>query len=183
MHNTALLAIDVQVGLLTGEQPVYQAEDTLERIAALIAQARAAGAPVVYLQDKDVGGVDTPAWQIHPRVAPEAGDLVVRKAFADGFYQTELQAELAARGVGQLVVCGLKTDVCVTMTSFRAVALGYDVLLAADAHSTTDDRVLKAPQIIAYHNDLLWGFGSEDGFGQGQHMIEVRPSSEIRFVA
>jgi hypothetical protein len=67
------------------------------------------------------------------------------------------------------------------MTSFRAIALGYDVQLAADAHSTTGDRVLSAAQIIAYHNDLLWGFGSEDGFGRGQHVIEVRQSAEIRF--
>ena len=47
--------------------------------------------------------------------------------------------------------------------------------------STTDNRVLTAAQTIAYHNDLLWGFGSEDGFGGGQHVIEVRTSDEIHF--
>ena len=181
MHRTALLVIDVQVGLLEGEGAVYQAAATLERIAGLIARARGAGALVVYIQDKDVGGVGTPAWQIHPRVAPQAGDLVLRKAWVDAFHETTLHDELAAREVGRLAICGLKTDVCVTMTSFRAIALGYDVQLATDAHSTTDNRVLTAAQTIAYHNDLLWGFGSEDGFGGGQHVIEVRTSDEIRF--
>ena len=55
--TTALLVIDVQVGLIAGANPVYQADTILERIAGLIAAARAAGTPVIYAQDKDVGGV------------------------------------------------------------------------------------------------------------------------------
>ena len=154
--TTALLVIDVQVGLIAGENPVYQADTILERIAGLIAAARAAGKPVIYVQDKDVGGVDS-------------------------FYETTLGVELQARGVSQLVIVGMKTDVCVTMTSLRAVALGYDVTLVADAHTTTDNRVLTAAQTIAYHNDLLWDFGAEDGFGAGKHWITVKPASEISF--
>jgi nicotinamidase-related amidase len=178
-NHTALLVVDVQVGLV--EEPVYAAEAVLERIAGLIGAARATGAPVVYVQDKDVGGVGTPAWQIHPAVAPNAGELVVRKAWGDAFYQTELHAELAARNVARLVVVGMKTDMCVTLTSLRAIALGYGVTLAADAHTTTDNNLLTAAQTIAYHNDLLWGFGSEDGFGEGKRWIEVKPAAEIRF--
>jgi nicotinamidase-related amidase len=179
--TTALLVIDVQVGLIEGAVPVYQADAVLERIAGLIAAARAAGVPVIYAQDKDVGGVGTPEWQIHPAVAPAAGDLVVRKAWSDSFHETELGDELRARGVTHLVVAGLKTDFCVTMSSFRAIALGYDVTLAADGHSTTDNDILTAAQTIAYHNDLLYGFGAEDGFGDGKRWITVKPSAEIIF--
>ena len=179
--TTALLVIDVQVGLIAGKNPVYQADIILERIAGLIAGARKAGTPVIYVQDKDVGGVGTPDWQIHPAIAPRPAELAVRKAWSDSFYETTLGVELQARGVSQLVIVGMKTDVCVTMTSLRAVALGYDVTLAADAHTTTDNRVLTAAQTIAYHNDLLWDFGAEDGFGAGQHWITVKPSSEISF--
>ena len=71
--TTALLVIDVQVGLIAGPNPVYQADAIFERIAGLIAAARTAGTPVIYVQDKDVGGVGTPEWQIHPAVAPCAG--------------------------------------------------------------------------------------------------------------
>jgi nicotinamidase-related amidase len=153
----------------------------LARIAGLIDRARVAGTPVIYAQDKDVGGVGTPEWQIHPAVAPAAGELVVRKAWSDSFHETELGDELAARGITQLVVAGMKTDVCVTMTSFRAVALGYDVTLAADAHTTTDGDILTAAQTIAYHNELLDGFGAEDGFGDGKRWITVKPAAEIMF--
>ena len=178
---TALLVIDVQVGLITGPDPVYQADSVLERIAGLIASARASGTPVIYVQDKDVGGVDTPAWQIHPAVAPAPGELAVRKAWSDSFYETTLGEDLQARGIGQLVIVGMKSDYCVTMTSFRAVALGYDVTLVADAHTTTDNNLLTAAQTIAYHNDFLWGFGAEDGFGAGKHWVTVKPAREIIF--
>jgi nicotinamidase-related amidase len=178
---TALLVIDVQVGLIAGDNPVYQANTVLERIAGLIGNARAAGTPVIYVQDKDVGGVDTPEWQIHPAVAPAPGELAVRKAWSDSFYETTLVEDLQARGITHLVIVGLKTDYCVTMTSLRAVALGYDVTLVADAHTTTDGSMLTAAQTIAYHNDFLWGFGAEDGFGAGKHWVTVKPSSEIAF--
>jgi len=179
--NTALLVIDVQVGLIDGPDPVYQADAILERIAGLIAAARASGMPVIYVQDKDVGGVGTPEWQVHPAVAPIPGELAVRKAWSDSFYETTLGAELEARAINKLVIVGMKTDVCVTMTSLRAVALGYDVTLVADAHTTTDNRVLTAAQTIDYHNDLLWDFGAQDGFGAGKHWITVAPASEISF--
>jgi nicotinamidase-related amidase len=179
--NTALLVIDVQVGLIEGAEPVYQADLVLERIAELIGKARAAGLPVVYAQDKDVGGVGTPEWQIHAAVAPAAEDLVIGKAWSDSFRETALRQELEARGITHLVVVGMKTDFCVDMTSRRAVALGYDVTLVADGHTTTANRVLTAEQTIAYHNDLLYEFGADDGFGDGKHWITVRPSSEIAF--
>ena len=179
--TTALLVIDVQVGLIAGSDPVFQADIILERIAGLIAAARAAGTPVIYVQDKDVGGVDTPEWQIHPTVAPRPAELAIRKAWSDSFYETTLMEELQARGITQLVIVGMKTDFCVTMTSLRAVALGYDVTLVSDAHTTTDGSLLNAAQTIAYHNDLLWGFGAEDGFGAGKHWVTVKPASEVLF--
>jgi len=179
--TTALLVIDVQVGLIVGENPVYQADAILERIAGLIAAARASDTPVIYVQDKDVGGVGTPEWQIHPAVAPLPAELAMPKAWSDSFYETTLSAELQARGITHLVIVGMKTDYYVTMTSLRAVALGYDVTLVADAHTTTDGNLLTAAQTIAYHNDFLWGFGAEDGFGAGKHWVTVKPSSEIMF--
>src|SRR6266542_5298392 len=99
--NTALLVIDVQVGLIDGPNPVYQADMILERIAGLIAAARAAGTPVIYVQDKDVGGVGTPEWQIHPLVAPAPAELAIRKALGDAVYETALHAELQARGISE----------------------------------------------------------------------------------
>jgi nicotinamidase-related amidase len=82
-------------------------------------------------------------------------DLRVRKTTPDSFNLTELHALLQARGITHLVICGLQSDFCVDSTVRRALALGYEVILAADAHSTVDNGVLSAAQIIAHHNTTL----------------------------
>ena len=178
---TALLVVDLQVGLIEGQRPVYEGHTIIARIKQLIERARAAGAPVVFMQDKDVAPPGSDAWQIHPALEPQPHDLVIPKAYADSFYHTDLHAQLQAQRVGRVVVCGCTTDQCVDMTSRRAVALGYDVVLVGDAHTTTDNRLLSAAHCIEYYNLMLDGFGAEDGFGAGQHEIVVQETSAIEF--
>ncbi|MCY1405274.1 hypothetical protein D9M71_205110 [compost metagenome] len=50
----------------------------------------------------------------------------------------------------------------------RALALGYQVVLAEDAHSTLDNAAIRAPQIIAHHNAVL---GSMSSFGVRAQVI------------
>ena len=64
---------------------------------------------------------------------------------------------------------------CVDTTARRAVAKGYDVLLASDAHTTEDSETLPAEQIIAFYNETL------NGFWAGEHKVRVLPASEIDF--
>jgi len=173
--------IDVQVALVEGggEQPAYAGEQLLTNINRLLIAARAAGAAVIYVQhDGDTGGrlqPGMPGWAIHPAIAPGASDLVIRKRASDSFYETALQQELATRGIKHLVITGMRTEMCVDTTSRRAISLGYDVTLVADAHATVDSEVLPAAQIIAHHNDTL------DGFGTDAHEIAVRLSSDVSF--
>src|SRR6185312_14917739 len=91
--HTALLIIDVQTGLVAGTEPVYRLDALLENISTLIAQARAIGMPIIYTQDNDVDEIGSPGWQIHPAIAPEEGDVVLRKPEADAFYGTTLRQE------------------------------------------------------------------------------------------
>lgn len=179
--TTAILIIDMQVGLIEGPPAAYRAEDTLKTVRRIIDQAHTTNIPVFYVQDQDVGAVGSRRWQIHPAIAPTQSDIVLQKPWGDSFYKTNLQDRLAQRGITQLIIAGMKTDACVDLTSRRAVALGYDVVLVADAHTTTDDETFTASQIVAYHNDLLAGFGANDGFGCGKHRIEVKPSHELSF--
>lgn len=178
---SALLVVDVQLGLIEGPEPVYEGATVVECIKGLIERARAAGAAVIYVQDKDVAPPESAAWQLHPRLAARPDEPRVRKAYADSFYGTGLHDELATRGVRRLVICGCTTDSCVAMTCRRAVSLGYDVVLVADAHTTTDNRFMTAAESIAYYNIVLDGFGAEDGFGGGEHELVVQPASEIVF--
>lgn len=175
--DTALIIIDVQNALVDGTNPVYQLDTLLQNISTLIARAHTAGNPIIYIQDNDVDEIGSPGWQIHPAIAAEAEDLVIRKPETDAFYGTTLQQELQVRGLDHLIIVGCKSEVCIDATCRKATDLGYHVTLVSDAHSTTDNEVLTAPQIIAYHNYILPMVWSDE---HGKVVtVSVKPTSEI----
>ncbi|HKM84923.1 MAG TPA: cysteine hydrolase family protein [Terriglobales bacterium] len=174
--KSALVIIDVQVGLVRLVPP--QIEDrVLSSIAVLLRKSRSFGIPVLFVQHDGPKGhpleADTPAWGIHPSILPMKEERVIRKKASDSFFETRLAEELQTNEISRLIVVGGMTEYCVDTTCRRAVTLGYDVTLVADAHLTRDTPVLKAAQIIAHHNFLL------DGFAAGMHSIQVIPAGEI----
>lgn len=180
MNQTALLVVDVQKGQFVAK-PIYQAEETLSRIAGLVARARAAQVPVVYVQDDDIGGPGNADWDVHPVVAPRADELRVRKLAADSFYQSDLEKILSRLDITHLVICGLQTQACVDATARGAAMREYEVTLACDAHSNSGSPLLAPEQIIAWHNRILDGmYGPAHGF-EGSPGIRVKPSSQIEF--
>ena len=179
VSNTVVIVVDVQVGLIDGPQPVYDGCGVVERIKQLTDRARLRTLPVIYVQDDDVGPVGGAEWQLHPALGVSQDDLRLRKAYADSFHRTQLHELLTSHGVRRLIVAGCKTDACVEMTCRRAVSLGYDVVLVGDGHTTTDNRFMTAQQTIAYYNIVLDGFGSEDGFGEGEREIVVQAAADI----
>ncbi len=74
-----------------------------------------------------------PGHQIIGTLAPVAGEVVIDKPGKGAFCATPLQAELQARGVTQLVVAGVTTEVCVQTTLREANDRGYDCLLVEEA--------------------------------------------------
>ena len=174
MSDVALLVIDVQMFGFGEDSPVYAGESLLANVRGLIARARAAGVPVIYVQHCGAAGeIDepgAPAWEIHPAIAPAEGDPVVQKRHPDAFQETTLQAELESRHIKRFVVAGMQTEYCVDTTCRRAYSLGYDVVLAEDAHSTWDTIHLTASQVIAHHNATLGGW-----------FVTLRPTRDITF--
>lgn len=76
---------------------------------------------------------------------PVADDaLVVRKTRYDPFRGTGLEAELRARGVGDVVVCGVTTNVCVESTVRSAHDLDFPVRIVEDAMSSYDPALHRA---------------------------------------
>ena len=175
--GAALLVVDAQVGQI--ERPVFRGLEVLARIRALLERARAAGVPVVYVRHESPEGElfapGSRGWEIHPSVAPAGGEPVVSKRSADAFHESELLGVLRGLGVRRLVVAGCRTDFCIDTTCRRATTLGFDVTLASDAHTTTDNEVLTAARIIAHHNATL------DDFGDERHVVTARPVDEITF--
>ncbi|MFJ5236863.1 cysteine hydrolase family protein [Pseudomonas neuropathica] len=176
--TTALLIIDVQRALCSGEYQCYDIQRVIDTINGLSARARQAGVPVVLIQHEEK---DSPfahgaeGWQLADELLTVASDLRVRKTTRDSFYQTDLSKFLPSEDFERLVICGLQTDYCVNATARRAHELGYDVVLAADAHSTVDNGNMSAEDIIAEHNkDLAHLTGSVA-------RIDVKPAADITF--
>jgi nicotinamidase-related amidase len=69
---------------------------------------------------------------IIPELAPAAGEPVVDKPGKGAFFATDLHAILANRGITQLIVTGVTTEVCVSTTVREANDRGYDCLVLED---------------------------------------------------
>ena len=178
--KSALLIIDVQQALCFGADAAFDIDQVIVRINAVAARARAAGVPVILIQHEDGSGpleFRAAGWQLDARLAVGPTDVRLRKTATDSFHRTELQALLQARGVERLAVCGLQSDFCIDSTVRGALAHGYPVTLVADAHSTTDNRVLSAAQISAHHNATLVNVSS---FGP---RVTLATAAELRFDA
>jgi len=65
-------------------------------------------------------------------LSPDAGEPVVDKPGKGAFYATDLHTILANRGIRQLVVCGVTTEVCVNTTVREANDRGYDCVVLED---------------------------------------------------
>src|ERR1700757_2022421 len=73
-----------------------------------------------------------PGHDIIPELYPLPGEPVVDKPGKGAFHATDLDAMLKTRGIVQLIVCGVTTEVCVNTTVREANDRGYDCLVVAD---------------------------------------------------
>ncbi|MGW1635483.1 cysteine hydrolase family protein [Streptomyces lavendulae] len=144
--DSALIVIDVQKGFddasFWGPRNNPAAE---ENIAALMDAWRESGRPVVLVQHASLrtGSVlapDRPGYALKDFVEERRHDApLITKTVNSAFYGTpDLAAWLTARGIGQLVVVGIQTNMCVETTARMAGNLGYDVLVPLDATHTFD---------------------------------------------
>jgi nicotinamidase-related amidase len=176
---TGLLVVDAQNRLF---QSIAHPEATLEAMRVLVSSARAAGAPVFFTEDIDVGEPGSEARAIHATLTPLPTETVLEKGAADAFHGTRLEAILRERGVDTLAVCGLQTPACVFATTMGAIYRGFNVLLASDAHGTGDMDELPAERVVAYHNELLHKYGSRShGFDDSHASVRVLSAKEIEF--
>jgi nicotinamidase-related amidase len=156
---TALLVMDYQVGIL-GRLAEREAEQ-IERAASAIDIARGAGMAVGYVRvafepaDVDAipptnarfasvaGGLsaDAPDTQVHERLAPRDGDIVVRKTRVGAFSTTDLDEQLRARGITTLVLAGISTSGVVLSTVRDGADRDYRLFVLSDGCADTDPDV------------------------------------------
>jgi len=141
----ALIVIDMQRGF--DDLDFWGASTNPEcetNVAALIEAWSAAGEPIVVVRH-DSNGVGSPLHPENPgnalvdQVAAADASLFVSKNVNSAFYgDPDLHAWLSGQGIGELVICGIQTNMCVETTARMAGNLGYDVTVVLDATRTFD---------------------------------------------
>lgn len=176
--NSALLVIDVQNGVV---ENAYQRDDVIARINALVERARAERVPVIWVQHHDDDlEMGSESWQYVPELVRTDEEPLVHKRYGDAFEDTELEALLAARGVGRVIVSGAQTDACIRSTLHGAFVRGYDATLVSDAHTTEDLTAYGAPSpdLVVAHTNLYWQYQSAPN-----RRAESVKADEVDFVA
>lgn len=148
MPRTALLILDaINPFDFEGAEDIAAAAVAASAVIARLRDAAdALGLPTIYVNDnyghwdsekaqivRDAAKGSATATEIIGRLAPREHDYFVIKPHFSGFYATNLTALLDRLEVGQLVVTGYATDICVLFTAADAHMRRYDLWIPADA--------------------------------------------------
>ena len=151
--NSALVLIDLQEGIARRATLPHAANDVVARSAALAKGFRSKGLPVILVtvgwaadmadapRQKYAAAIPAPAdpaifSAIVPELGAEPTDIIVRKHQWGAFHGTDLDVQLRRRGITQIVLAGIATNMGVESTARAAWEHGYSILVVEDATSS-----------------------------------------------
>lgn len=143
--NTALMIIDIQNDYFEGGTAQLVNPDTASGNAKLLLeQFRKKNLPVVHIQhiasrpDATFFIPDTKGAEIHVDVKPNDTEQIIVKHYPNSFRETDLLEYLRSKGITDLVICGMQTQMCVDSTTRAAKDLGFNCVVISDACATKD---------------------------------------------
>lgn len=159
--RTALLIMDYQNDIVNF-LPEKDRMPLLEKASIILKESRRAGLPVIYVvvrfrdgypeinpQNRMFSGLKKSGWlregtpgaEIHTKVAPEPGDIVVTKRRVGAFSTTDLETILRAKNIDTLAMFGIATSGVVLSTVRWAADMDYQLVVIVDACADRNEEV------------------------------------------
>lgn len=159
--SKVLLVVNLQNDYFAGgDYPLWHVEEVAGRIASVIEKANDKHIPVIFLQHLEDGS--TPCIPFfkegskggelyQPLFEKASHPLIIKKQFADSFYETSLEHLLADLNGSEVFICGMMTQNSIAHTALSKSAEKYVVKIIADCCTSVDETIhLLALQALSH---------------------------------
>ena len=180
--ETALVVIDLQKGIAASGRNTEPnaASEVVANAAMLAAKFRENKTPVCLVHVSSIDGKDmlnpivdsAPNWggerpaewdEFVPEMNAQKGDIIITKRHWGAFHGTELDLQLRRRGIKNIVLCGISTNIGVESTAREAYQNGYNQIFVEDAmgamsreeHDATVKNIFPRIGLVRKTSDVL----------------------------
>jgi nicotinamidase-related amidase len=145
--KTALLIIDIQNFYFAGgSSELVNPVPASLNAQKLLSHFRESKQMVIHVKHGDGKGAE-----IHPNVAPLAGEKIIVKTEVNSFLNTDLLDFLHKNGIKKLILCGMQTNMCLEAATRSASDYGFDCTVIHDAcaakNQTFGGKTVKAEDV------------------------------------
>jgi nicotinamidase-related amidase len=171
VSKRAIVVVDIQNEYFPGGKlPLFGIETAAGNAAKVIASARQSGDPVLHIRHEEPGA-DAPFFaagsngaQINVVAEPKDNEVVICKNHPNAFRESELKQKLDEMAIGEVVIVGAMSHMCVDATARAAADHGYAITVVQDACATLDlvfgGTTIPARQV---HGTIMAALGSAYG--------------------
>lgn len=152
MKSTAIIIVDMINDFVTGKFGSHRAVTIVRNIRRVLDFAKKKELKVIYIQDcHKKGDFELAIWGPHAlcgsaasktvkELAPEKGDILLRKNTYSSFFNTDLERILKKLKIREVVIMGTSTDICVQHTAADAFFRGFKVIVLRDCVTSIDAK-------------------------------------------